>query len=150
MLPTQLRSQPALQCQHVVEGHSNSVLSVQVSGTTLYTGSADRTVRVWDLAKATGPMALISHPGPVVSVVLDQKTGTLYSACGSFVRVWDARTGYGKPCKILSSSGSICTGPSNPGLIQSGENPITALCIGPSGHLYTSASDKVRIWDVRK
>lgn len=49
-----------------------------------------------------------------------------------------------------SSSGNICTGPMNPGLIQNGENPITALSIGPSGNLYTSASDKVRIWDVRK
>lgn len=96
-----LRQLQPLQCTHVVEGHSNSVLSVQVAGTTLYTGSADRTVRVWDLARASGPTALVSHPGPVVAVVLDRSSGLLYSACGSFVRVWDARSGYAKPCKIL-------------------------------------------------
>lgn len=113
-----------LQCTHVVEGHSNSVLSVQISGSSLYTGSAgnlmqfslkknfnyypfytlvlDRTVRIWDLGKGSaGPQALISHPGPVVSVVLDRKSGLLYSACGSFVRAWDGRSGFNKPCKIL-------------------------------------------------
>lgn len=37
----------------------------------------------------------------------------------------------------------------NNGIGQSSENPITALCIGASGNLYTAASDKVRIWDLR-
>lgn len=32
--------------------------------------------------------------------------------------------------KTLSSSGTICSGTINPGLIQNGENPITALCVG--------------------
>lgn len=49
----------------------------------------------------------------------------------------------------FSSSGTICSGAVNPGLIQNGENPITALCVGTSGNLYTAASDKVRIWDLR-
>lgn len=110
----------------------------------------DRTVRIWDLGKDSGPLALISHPGPVVSIVHDRKTNLLFSACGAFVRVWDSRDGYARPVKTLSSSGTICAGATNPGLIQNGENPITALCVGgTSGNLYTAASDKVRIWDLR-
>lgn len=54
-----------------------------------------------------------------------------------------------KPVKTLCSSGNTLSGIANVGLSQAGETPITALSVGPSGNLYTAASDKVRIWDLR-
>lgn len=44
----------------------------------------------------------------------------------------------------------MISGTSTVGLLQPGENAITALCVGASGNLYTAASDKVRIWDLRQ
>ncbi|XP_037037974.1 kinesin-like protein KIF21B isoform X3 [Bradysia coprophila] len=137
-----------LVCTHVVEGHSSSVLSLLVNDNILYTGSVDRSVKIWDMQHESRPSSLISHPGPIVSLAHDRKTNLLFTACGAFVRVWDNRAGYTKPVKILCSSGSVYTGVSNPGLLQNGESPITALCIGASGNLFSSASDKVRIWDL--
>lgn len=157
-----------LLCTHVVEGHSSSVLSLLVNDNILYTGavgkiyfflrrksnfysetfSTDRSVKIWDMQHESRPTSLISHPGPIVSLAHDRKSNLLFTACGAFVRVWDTRAGYTRPVKILCSSGSVYTGVSNPGLLQSGESPITALCIGASGNLYSSASDKVRIWDL--
>lgn len=117
-----MKSGAPLQCTYVVEGHSSSVLSIQVNENRLYTGAAgkfnsrnyakfskykligftlDRTVRVWDLEKGSGPLSLIPHPGPVASVVYDKKTNLLFSACGAFVRVWDSRDGYSKALKTL-------------------------------------------------
>lgn len=49
-----------------------------------------------------------------------------------------------------SSSGTVLPGQTTVGVLQTGENPITALCVGSSGNLYTAASDKVRIWDLRQ
>lgn len=106
-------------------------------------------MKIWDLQNETRPISLISHPGPIVSLAYDRKDNLLFTACGAFVRAWDNRMGYTKPVKILCSSGSVYTGSLNPGLLQNGESPITALCFGASGNLYSSASDKVRIWDIR-
>lgn len=161
-----------LNCSYVVEGHSNSVLAVKVNDNILYTAAAgnlnnkflnfenkklksnffisDRTVRIWDLSHTNGPIGLLSHPGPVVGVEYDRKTNLLYSACGAFIRVWDLRSNNGKPLKTLSSSGSTLIGSANVGVTQVGESPITAMSIGVSGNLYSAASDKVRIWDLRR
>lgn len=110
----------------------------------------DRTVRIWDLSKTNGPIGLLSHAGPVVAVEYDRKTNLLFSACGAFVRVWDLRASQTKAVKTLCSSGNTLSGNANLGLLQAGESPVTALSLGASGNLYIAASDKVRIWDLRK
>lgn len=164
-----------MNCSHVIEGHSNSVLSIKVNDNNLYTAAAgeynilnnlafwqpiliysfvksspDRTVRIWDLEKSSGPVCLLSHPGPVVAIEYDRASNLLFSACGAFIKVWDPRSSHAKAVKILTSSGNTLSGTANLGLTHPGETPITALCMGASGNLYTAGSDKVRIWDLRK
>lgn len=109
----------------------------------------DRTVRIWDLGKANGPVALLPHAGPVVAVEYNHKSRLLFSACGAFARIWDLRMSNVKPVRTLCSSGNTVSAAANTGITQAGETPITALSIGPSGNLYSAASDKVRIWDLR-
>lgn len=116
----------------------------------MFAYSTDRTVRIWDLGKASGPIGLLSHAGPVVAIEHDRKSNLLYSACGAFVRVWDVRSSHTKAVKTLCSSGNTLSGNANLGLTQAGETPVTALSLGASGNLYIAASDKVRIWDLRK
>lgn len=107
-------------------------------------------MRIWDLSKASGPIGLLSHAGPVVAVEYDRKSNLLFSACGAFIRVWDLRSNNAKPIKTFTSSGNTLPGTTNTGLTQVGESPITAMSIGASGNLYSAASDKVRIWDLRR
>lgn len=111
---------------------------------------SDRTVRVWDLSKTSGPIGLLSHAGPVVAVEHDRKSNLLFSACGAFVRVWDLRSSHTKAIRTICSSGNTLSGNANIGLTQQGESPVTALSLGASGNLYVAASDKVRIWDLRR
>ncbi|XP_059619317.1 kinesin-like protein KIF21B isoform X1 [Phlebotomus argentipes] len=142
------RANVPLHCTHVVEGHSNSVLSVRVFDATLFTAAADRTVKVWDMTTGTSSHCLSAHPGPVIAVEYDSKRNLLFSASGGFIRAWDLRMSTARPVKTLCSSGSTLSGLA--ALNPQGESPITALCMGASGSLYTAASDKVRIWDVRQ
>lgn len=100
--------------------------------------------------KANGPIGLLLHAGPAVAIEHDPKSNLLFSACGAFVRVWDLRTSNTKAVKTLCSSGNTLSGNANIGLTQSGESPVTALSLGASGNLYVAASDKVRIWDLRR
>ncbi|XP_058815616.1 kinesin-like protein KIF21A isoform X3 [Topomyia yanbarensis] len=144
-----LKAGAPLICTHVVEGHSNSVLSIKVSNQTLFTAAADRTVKVWDLRSGSTPHCLTGHLGPVASVECDQTNNLLFSASGAFIKVWDLRESNIRPIITLCSSGSIL--PANASLsdLIPGECSITALKLGASGKLYTAASDKVRIWDLR-
>lgn len=107
-------------------------------------------MRIWDLSKTNGPIGLLSHAGPVVAIEHDAKSSLLFSACGAFVRVWDIRSSHTKPVKTLCSSGNTLSGNANLGLSQAGETPVTAISLGASGNLYIAASDKVRIWDLRR
>uniref|UniRef100_A0A904A5U8 Kinesin motor domain-containing protein n=1 Tax=Anopheles quadriannulatus TaxID=34691 RepID=A0A904A5U8_ANOQN len=137
-------------CTHVVEGHTNSVLSIKVSNQMLFTAAADRTVKVWDLRTNSTPHCLTGHLGPVAAVEYDRVNNLLFSASGAFVKVWDLRSSNIRPIITLCSSGT--TLPANATLsdLVPGECSITALTIGASGKLYTAASDKVRFWDLRQ
>lgn len=44
-----------LLCTHIVDGHSNSVLSIKASDSMLFTAAADRTCKVWDLRTMETP-----------------------------------------------------------------------------------------------
>lgn len=155
-------------CTHIVEGHTNSVLSMKVSGGTLFTAAAgmllkaiylksyfkyyrspDRTVKIWDLRVGATTHCLATHPGPVVSVEYDRVSKILYSASGALIRAWDLRESNVKPIKTLCSSGTTLSGTASLSALLPGESPITALTIGPSNNLYSAASDKVRFWDLR-
>lgn len=132
-----------------MEGHNNSVLSIKVYESMLYTAAADRTVKIWDLNRGVSVQCLSSHPAPVMSVEYDTKTKMLYSASGAYVKIWDLRQNDSRPIKTLSSSGSALPGNSFLPIIQTGESLITALSLGASGNLYTAASGNVRFWDLR-
>uniref|UniRef100_A0A1B0EZ17 Uncharacterized protein n=1 Tax=Lutzomyia longipalpis TaxID=7200 RepID=A0A1B0EZ17_LUTLO len=96
------RANVPLHCTHVVEGHTNSVLSVRVIDTTLFTAAADRTVKVWDLTTGTSSHCLSAHPGPVIAVEYDSKKHLLFSASAGFIRAWDLRMSTARPAKVPS------------------------------------------------
>lgn len=116
---------------------------------------SDRTVKVWDLETGIESQTLSGHPNNVVAVKYSAIHRLLFSVSAAYVKVWDLRAG--SCVKTLFSSGQTQTGPialSTPSRILQvpvGETTINDLALSlDEQELYTAASDKVRIWDLRK
>ncbi|XP_047368356.1 kinesin-like protein KIF21A isoform X1 [Vespa velutina] len=145
-----------LQCSHIAEGHSKAVLTIYATTDLLFSGSKDRTVKVWDLRTGIENLTLSGHPNNVVAVKYSALHHLLFSVSAAYVKVWDLRAG--NSCiKTLFSSGQAQSGPialSTPSRtlqVPVGETTINDLVLSLNEReLYTASSDKVRIWDIRK
>ncbi|XP_015188090.1 PREDICTED: kinesin-like protein KIF21B isoform X4 [Polistes dominula] len=152
------KAQPraVLQCSHIAEGHSKAVLTIYATTDLLFSGSKDRTVKVWDLRTGIENLTLSGHPNNVVAVKYSASHHLLFSVSAAYVKVWDLRAG--NTCiKTLFSSGQAQSGPialSTPSRtlqIPVGETTINDLVLSLNEReLYTASSDKVRVWDLRK
>ncbi|KAL7763948.1 hypothetical protein ACKLNR_005093 [Fusarium oxysporum f. sp. zingiberi] len=99
--PDWMASKPRMEadwnaCLQTLEGHGSSVRSVVFSadGQRLASGSADRTVKIWDAATGACLQTLEGHGSLVTSVVFSADGQRL--ASGSHdrtVKIWDAATG---------------------------------------------------------
>ncbi|XP_040567883.2 LOW QUALITY PROTEIN: kinesin-like protein KIF21A [Lepeophtheirus salmonis] len=159
IIPFQGRIGPKspLICCNVAEGHSKAVLSVYATDEYLFSGSKDRTVKVWDLCRKEEVQSLSGHPNNVVCVKYSKQTRLAFTVSSAFIKVWDLRMSTAICIKTLSSSGLTTNGPvqinsTNRTLaMPPGETSINDIALGESGYdLYSAAADKVRMWDLRK
>uniref|UniRef100_A0A8C5D1S1 Kinesin family member 21A n=1 Tax=Gadus morhua TaxID=8049 RepID=A0A8C5D1S1_GADMO len=144
----------ALQCVHVAEGHSKAVLCVDSTDDLLFTGSKDRTCKVWNLVTGQEIMALGGHPNNVVSV--RYSSSLVFTVSTSYIKVWDIRDS-AKCIRTLTSSGLVNVGEvcsantSRTVTIPAGENQINQMALNASGTvLYAAAGNSVRAWDLRR
>ncbi|KAF7643083.1 hypothetical protein LDENG_00245450 [Lucifuga dentata] len=144
----------ALQCVHVAEGHSKAILCVDCTDDLLFTGSKDRTCKVWNLVTGQEIMSLAGHPNNVVSV--RYSSSLVFTVSTSYVKVWDIRDA-AKCIRTLTSSGQVSVGDacasntSRTVVIPAGENQINQIALNPNGTvLYTATGNSVRVWDLRR
>ncbi|XP_076284321.1 kinesin-like protein 31E isoform X2 [Lasioglossum baleicum] len=140
-----------LQCTHVAEGHSKAVLAICATGDQLFSGSKDRTVKVWDLRTGIENFSLTGHPNNVVAMKYSPVQNLLFSVSSAYIKVWDLRAG--NICiKTLFSSGQAQSGQiALSTQVPMGETAINDLVLSlDEQELYAAASDKVRVWDLRK
>uniref|UniRef100_A0A665WLH2 Kinesin family member 21A n=1 Tax=Echeneis naucrates TaxID=173247 RepID=A0A665WLH2_ECHNA len=143
-----------LQCVHVAEGHSKAVLCVDSTDDLLFTGSKDRTCKVWNLVTGQEIMSLAGHPNNVVSV--RYSSSLVFTVSTSYIKVWDIRDS-AKCIRTLTSSGQVNVGDSCASntsrtvTIPAGENQINQISLNPNGTvLYAAAGNSVRVWDLRR
>ncbi|XP_040894172.1 kinesin-like protein KIF21A isoform X4 [Toxotes jaculatrix] len=143
-----------LQCVHVAEGHSKAVLCVDCTDDLLFTGSKDRTCKVWNLVTGQEIMSLSGHPNNVVSV--RYSSSLVFTVSTSYIKVWDIRDS-AKCIRTLTSSGQVNVGDACAGntsrtvTIPAGENQINQIALNPNGTiLYAAAGNSVRVWDLRR
>lgn len=73
----------------ILSGHERQVISLSVSATRLYSGSLDKTIRVWDLKTLQCVQTLSEHKAAVTSVLCwDQKL--LSCSLDKTIKVWSA------------------------------------------------------------
>ena len=108
-------------------------LAFSPDGGTLASGSADDTIRLWDVATGKGIAALRGHTSSVRSVAFSPDGKTLASASeDKTVRLWDAATGQ------------------NTAVLREHTDFVRSVAFSPDGKTLASASDDktVRLWDV--
>ncbi|KAL1276058.1 hypothetical protein QQF64_035681, partial [Cirrhinus molitorella] len=139
-----------LQCVHVAEGHTKPLLCVDSTDDLLFTGSKDRTCKVWNLVTGQEIMSLGDHPSSVVSV--RYCSSLVFTVSTAYVKVWDIRDS-AKCIRTLTSSGQVSQGDtcgSSSVAIPQGENQINQIALNPSGtFLYAASGNTVRMWDLR-
>ncbi|CAJ1054415.1 kinesin-like protein KIF21A isoform X1 [Xyrichtys novacula] len=141
-----------LQCVYVAEGHTKPVLCVDATDDLLFTGSKDRTCKVWNLVTGQEIMSLTDHPSSVVSV--RYTSSLVFTVSTAYIKVWDIRDS-AKCIHTLTSSGQVGSGDicsSAKSLsIPPGESQINQISLNPNGSfLYAAAGNAVRMWDLRK
>ncbi|HEV7701145.1 MAG TPA: WD40 repeat domain-containing protein [Pyrinomonadaceae bacterium] len=117
----------------VQTGHSGPVYCVVFSpdGKTVATGSADKTVKLWQFATGIQIRSLDGHTGPVTSVAFSADGRTLASGSKDHtIKLWDVRTGR----EIQTFAGH--------------SGPINAVTFSSNGITLASASDDetIKIW----
>ncbi|XP_068595809.1 kinesin-like protein KIF21A [Brachionichthys hirsutus] len=152
--PTKSNRAATLQCVHVAEGHSKAVLCIDCTDDLLFTGSKDRTCKVWNLVTGQEIMSLVGHPNNVVSV--RYSSSLVFTVSTSYIKVWDIRDS-AKCIRTLTSSGQVSVGDaclsstSRTVTIPAGENQINQIALNPGGTvLYAAAGNAVRVWDLRR
>uniref|UniRef100_UPI003AABBDE1 kinesin-like protein KIF21B n=1 Tax=Centroberyx gerrardi TaxID=166262 RepID=UPI003AABBDE1 len=145
-----------LQCMSVAEGHSKPVLCVDATDELLFTGSKDRTCKMWNLVTGQEIVTLKGHPNNVVSVKYCPSSCLVFSVSTSYIKVWDIRDS-AKCVRTLTSSGQVVSGDACAGTttrtitFAQGEYQINQIALNPSGSvLYAAAGNTVRIWDLNR
>ncbi|XP_078536066.1 kinesin-like protein KIF21A isoform X4 [Lissotriton helveticus] len=145
-----------LQCIHIAEGHSKAVLCVDATDDLLFTGSKDRTCKVWNLVTGQEIMSLGGHPNNVVSLKYCNYTSLVFTISTSYIKVWDIRES-AKCIRTLTSSGQVmvgdaCAGSQNRTVtIPNGETQINQVALNSTGtFLYAATGNCVRMWDLKR
>uniref|UniRef100_A0AAY4DZU3 Kinesin motor domain-containing protein n=1 Tax=Denticeps clupeoides TaxID=299321 RepID=A0AAY4DZU3_9TELE len=145
-----------LQCVAVAEGHSKPVLCLDATDELLFTGSKDRSCKMWNLVTGQEIVTLRGHPNNVVSVKYCSSSCLVFTVSTSYVKVWDIRDS-AKCVRTLTSSGQVVSGDACAGTTTRsittapGEFHINQIALNPSGSaLYAAAGNTVRTWDLNR
>ncbi|XP_025085629.1 kinesin-like protein KIF21A isoform X2 [Pomacea canaliculata] len=147
---------PFLTCTHIAEGHTKAVLSVDATDDRIFTGSKDRTAKVWDLASGKEVQSLAGHPNTVLRVKYCPISRLIFTVSQSAVRVWDVRVSPASCLRTLSSSGLTTAGTTSSvsnRQVESAyrEHNISDVALNAEGTtLYCAAGSVVQIWDLRR
>ncbi|NWW74026.1 KI21B protein, partial [Climacteris rufus] len=145
-----------LQCVSVAEGHTKPVLCLDATDELLFTGSKDRSCKMWNLVTGQEIASLKGHPNNVVSIKYCSHTGLVFTVSTSYIKVWDIRDS-ARCIRTLTSSGQVISGDACAGTTTrtvtsvQGEHQINQIALNPTGTtLYAAAGNTVRVWELSR
>ncbi|RUR83519.1 WD40 repeat domain-containing protein [Chlorogloeopsis fritschii PCC 9212] len=123
---------------HTLSGHIGKITSLAISpdGQIIVSGSADKTIKLWDLNTGKSIRTLNENVGEVSSVAISPDGNFLaIGSCQhpkSNVKVWHLATG-----KLLHT-------------LLGHQKPVNFVTISPDGLILASGSNKIKIWNLHK
>jgi WD40 repeat protein len=170
---------PSWKCIRTLEGHLNSIHSLSFSsdGHILASGSADQTIKLWDLEKTQELKTLRGHQSIIESVIFIPHQPNLISASWDYtMRIWDLNTGAELKqlkehsgwinCLAISPNSQILvSGSADKTLkiwqlpeaiiqhtIKLGSNQIKTIAFSPIGKLFATGNNEglIQLWDGEK
>ncbi len=122
----------------ILTGHRDAITSVVVSsdGLTAITGSADKTVKVWNLETGQLIRTLTGHSGEISSVAVSPDGNFLAVGISdtprSNIKVWHLPSG-----KLIHT-------------LIGHNKPVNVVAISPDGRILASGSNKIKIWNLQR
>ncbi|CAK9300954.1 unnamed protein product [Gordionus sp. m RMFG-2023] len=137
--------------------HEKSVLCLDAADGMLFSGSKDRSAKVWDIATGKCKHSFVSHPNHVTKIAYSPYTNSLLTCSLSFVKIWDLRAKNECLCVLNSTGNKFSFSSENIGgqeiLSRSPElSNVTDIKLGGRNQcvLYAASGCSVKIWDLRK
>ncbi|MGK4596142.1 P-loop NTPase fold protein [Amycolatopsis sp. w19] len=148
-------------------GHEEPILAVAVKGNRLVTGSADRTVRVWDLETGKQRFTLSGHDRPVLAVGI---SGQYVVGCdGATVRRWRITGAEAHPPEVQTTKRAVAVAVAKDAVVsgagsavevrrldggtvrglRTGGPEIESVAVTPDGGFVVAGDDAggVRLWN---
>ncbi len=121
---------------HTLTGHSANVVSLAISpdGQTLFSGSGDKTIKIWQLSSGQELRTLTGHHSGVTALAISPDGQTLVSgSADSTIKIWQLSTG--QELHTLRGHSSY----------------VDSLAISPDGQTLVSGSNDnaIKIWQLR-
>ncbi|ONK59526.1 uncharacterized protein A4U43_C05F11480 [Asparagus officinalis] len=92
-------TQALYQCITTLRGHSSYISALAVDGNSLYSGSADRQIRIWTHTGHESRCTTITCESPIKSLLISKDT--MFSSHQDHkIRVWHIYTKYTQPCRL--------------------------------------------------
>ena len=110
-----------------------SSVCVSADGSRLFSGSDDKTIKVWDVATGACLQTLEGHADWVYSVCVSADGSRLFSgSCDNTIKVWDVATG-----ACLQT-------------LEGHADWVSSVCVSADGsRLFSGSDDKtIKVWDV--
>jgi len=79
------------QLSHAVEGHTDQVSSVVISGNKIVTGSGDTTAKIWDANTGQLLHTLTGHTDTITQIVINGDK--IVTACHRMAKIWNIQSG---------------------------------------------------------
>jgi WD40 repeat protein/serine/threonine protein kinase/class 3 adenylate cyclase len=172
-----VRPLPSYDFARPLAGHTAAVTSVSFSadGRLLASGSADKTVRIWEIGSASMLKVLKGHSGNVTSVSFSGDNQLIASASlDKTVKLWDAGSGselatlpkesvpvlvvaFSPNSRLLATAtqnGEVklwdSGGPRGLAAFDAHDGPVHAMAFSPNGGILATAGrdGKVRLWQM--